>query len=107
MLCDTHHLKTILSKTTVGWVKKKGWREWKWNWNGNESENEKWRMENENESVNDSERKISMKGDKWKRWLVKLIHMHSHTVVQKHKQITHPPSPPHNHVLTIKDSKKQ
>ena len=70
MLCDTHHLKTILSKTTVGLVRKKknyGWREWRWNWNGNESENEKWRMENENESVNDSERKISMKGDEWKR----------------------------------------
>ena len=68
MLCDTHHLQTILSKTTIGWVgEKNGWMEWRWNWNGNESENEKWRMENENEIVNDSERKISMKGDEWKR----------------------------------------
>ena len=67
MLCDTHHLKTILSKTTVGWEKKMG--------EGNEDEigmemkvkmkSEEWKMRMK--LWMNSERKISVKGDKWKR----------------------------------------
>ena len=110
MLCDTHHLKIILSKTTVGWVKKRkknGWREWRWDWNGNESENEKWRMENENEIVNEQWKKNKCERRRMKK-ITRKTHTHAFSYSIKYRNIskmTHPPFPPHNHILTIKDSK--
>ena len=59
------------------------------------------KMENEIMSENEEENKNE---NEMKRYFVVLIHMHSHTIVQKHKQLTHPPSPPHNLTLAVIDS---
>ena len=72
------------------------WEEWRWNWNGNEGENEKWRMGNENEIVNESERKMCLKWDGWKDNCKTHAHVLTYSST-KNKQLTHPPSPPHNH----------
>ena len=74
-------------------------------------------MGERNEDGIGMEMKVKMKSEEWemrmKLWMkvkgkcvwnetdekttVKLMHMYWHIVVQKNKQLTHPPSPPHNH----------
>ena len=59
------------------------------------------KMENEIVSENEEENKNE---NEMKRYFVVLIHMYFHTIVQKHNQLTHPPSPPHNLTLAAIDS---
>ena len=47
-------------------------------------------------------RKMKKNKKRWKMCFVVLIHIHSHTIVQKHKLPIHPPSALHN--LTLRTS---